>query len=72
MHSVEPQFARANYFFEDLAAVKIGSKWGYINREGKTTVQPQFDSAGSFSEGITKVSIDGKIPYIDNKGQFIY
>jgi hypothetical protein len=38
-------------FYEGLAVVRIGGKWGYIDRTGKYVINPQFDSAFPFFEG---------------------
>jgi hypothetical protein len=35
---------------ETLAAVKIGGKWGYIDKTGKIVIKPQFDEAGDFQK----------------------
>ncbi|HAA27993.1 MAG TPA: hypothetical protein DCE56_10440 [Cyanobacteria bacterium UBA8553] len=52
---IPPQFAQADSFSEGLARVKIGNKWGYIDKKGKLVIQPQFDEAASFSEGLALV-----------------
>lgn len=44
-----------------LAPVKIGEKYGYIDRKGNITIKPQFDLAFGFSEGLAPVNIGGKI-----------
>lgn len=44
-----PQFDQADSFYGGLARVKIGNKWGYIDKKGKLVIQPQFDEAASFS-----------------------
>jgi WG containing repeat len=36
---IKPQFDAAWSFYEDLAAVKIGEKWGYIDRTGKLVIR---------------------------------
>jgi hypothetical protein len=39
-----------------LAAVRVDSKWGFIDKTGKFVIKPQFRSAGPFSEGLAAVS----------------
>ncbi len=38
----------ARSFSDELLAVKIKDKWGYLNMKGEFTITPQFDKAGSF------------------------
>ena len=52
---IPPQFDQADSFREGLARVKIGQKWGYIDKQGKLVVQPQLDEADSFSDGLALV-----------------
>ena len=62
------------FFKEGLAAYaqinsKGDTKWGFCDKQGKTTVFPIYESAGSFSEGLAVVSdTNGKFGYIDKKG----
>jgi hypothetical protein len=51
--------------------VKVGGKWGYIDRSGKMVIQPQFEYAGPFSEGLAVVQIEGKLGYIDKSGKIV-
>ena len=37
-------------FSEGLARVRIGNKWGYINRAGEVVIEPQFYRASDFSK----------------------
>ncbi len=48
---LSPQYDDARTFSEDLAAVKRGDKWGYINLDGEVVIDFQYDRANSFSEG---------------------
>jgi hypothetical protein len=38
------QFDGAWFFQYGIAAVKIGSKWGFVNRAGRMIVEPTFDN----------------------------
>ena len=46
---INPQFASAGDFHDGLAVVKLGSKFGYIEKSGIVKINPQFDAAGDFS-----------------------
>jgi hypothetical protein len=54
-----------------LAPVRIGDKWGYIDRTGKFVIKPRFDDAGWFHEGLAAVKIGDKWGYIDRTGKFV-
>lgn len=63
---LDPQFALACPFSEDLAAVSrqiVGrsygvpqGRWGYIDRKGKTVVAEQFGAAEEFHKGLAAVA----------------
>ncbi len=64
-------FSRACDFSEDRAAVKIGDKWGFIDRTGELVIKPRFDTAVAFSEGLSRVqkNPNGKWGYVDKAGK---
>jgi hypothetical protein len=52
-------------FSQGVSSVKIGGKWGFINRKNQLIIKPQFDAVGPYSEGFCKVQINEKWGYID-------
>jgi outer membrane protein OmpA-like peptidoglycan-associated protein len=59
-------------FQEDLAPVKEGGKWGYIDRNKKIGgISVQFDSVRGFSENYAAVYSRGRWGFINKKGGFI-
>lgn len=62
-------------FSEGIAAVKIGNKWGYIDKKGKIIGRIEYDTTEPFSEGLALVKIynqkNSYIGYFDKTGQRI-
>ncbi|NEO54198.1 MAG: hypothetical protein F6K54_14575 [Okeania sp. SIO3B5] len=59
-------------FSEGLVAIKIGNKWGFIDRTGKMVISPQFDKVENFWKGLAPVKIGDESGYIDKTGRFIW
>ncbi|MBS1683936.1 MAG: WG repeat-containing protein [Bacteroidetes bacterium] len=56
---VKATIATAEYcgvFQQGLAPVKIGEKWGFINKNGDVKINPQFDQVSAFSENMAQVA----------------
>lgn len=53
------------------AAVKVGGKWGFIDKNGDFYIEPQYEDARSFSFGLAAVKIDSKWGFIDLEGQVV-
>ena len=68
---IRPQFDGAWSFSEGLAAVKMGDRYGFINKQGQYVANPQFDIASSFSEGLAAVKIGDRYGYINKQGQYV-
>jgi hypothetical protein len=65
------RYSAADSASENLAAVQIDGKWGYIDDEGLIQIAPQFAYAGPFNRGRASV-YDGKTcAVIDRKGTVI-
>lgn len=58
-------------FFEELAAVKIAGRWGYIDKSGQLVIPPQFDYAKAFFSGLGAVLVGERWGYIDRSGRMI-
>lgn len=65
-----------------LFDVKIGGKWGFIDKSGKLVINPQFDNTGMFSEGLGNVCVgkcgtfgdkpdESKWGFIDAAGKYV-
>lgn len=62
------RFDGAMWFSEGLAPVKVGSLWGFLNKDGAMAIVPQFDDAMPFSDGAAAVRHSGLYGYIDKSG----
>ena len=51
------------------AMVKVGDRWGYINRIGKGPLVPQFKQAQPFFRGLARVSRDDSFAYVNETGR---
>src|SRR6218665_3907556 len=50
---------------ERLAAIKLGDKWGYIDKNGKMAINPQFEDSGRVKEGRAEIELGEKDGYIN-------
>ena len=68
---IPPQYNKAFAFSEELAAVKIGAKWGFVDKQGILFIPTIFDAVESFRNGYATVIIDGEKYRIDKKGTIL-
>jgi hypothetical protein len=61
---------RAHAADDQLFAVKVGGKYGYIDRTGKLVIQPQFEKVGHFQDGLAIAKSGERCGYIDTSGKF--
>lgn len=70
---INPQFAYATAFREDIALVKTTGdkgKWGYIDKSGKFIINATYQDATVFQEGVAWVILENGAPSaIDKKGE---
>lgn len=70
---INPQFAYATAFREDIALVKTTGdkgKWGYIDKSGKFIINAIYKDATVFQEGLAWVILENGAPNaIDKKGE---
>lgn len=55
-----PKYDDAHYFFEGLAAVRIGDNWGFIDKNGAMKIPAKYSSVSDFYEGLALVSVEVK------------
>ncbi|NOX93203.1 MAG: WG repeat-containing protein [Gammaproteobacteria bacterium] len=68
---VDPRdFPKAS-FHQGLAAVRLGEKYGYIDRSGRVVIAPRFQFAQIFSEGLARVVDNDRSGYIDQTGRVV-
>ncbi len=58
-------------FFEGLAAVPDGPKWGYIDEAGRYVIPPRFDEVRNFHEGLAAVKEGRNWGYVDRNGDYL-
>ena len=58
-------------FSEGLAKVKLGDKYGFIDKTGKEVVPPKYDDLVFFSKGLAKVELDGQWGLVDRTSKEI-
>jgi len=66
--AIPPQYDDARDFSEGLAAVRVGGKWGYIDRSGKMVIPPRFLRAEPFRGGLAVVDTSQRLFAYWNKG----
>ena len=69
---VEPTYEQAYGFSEEMAAVKLNGKWGFINAKGTIVVPCKYDEVkAGFKNGKGKLVKDNEIFVFDKNGSQI-
>ena len=69
-YGLAPAASPADYS-EGFAGIKVGDKWGFMNRMGQYAISPQFDEVGFFSEGLAAVKVGIKWGFVNAKGKWV-
>lgn len=71
--TIEPRFDEARPFTEwDLAAVRVGTRWGVLKESGEFALEPQFDEIGEFSDkGCARVLLGDQWGVVNRRGQLV-
>ncbi|WP_430908373.1 WG repeat-containing protein [Maribacter sp. 2-571] len=56
---------------QELALVREGDRFGYIDKQGNYAIEPQFKKAKSFSDGLASAQKDDLWGYIDASGKWV-
>ena len=65
------EFDGAADFSEGLAAVEVGTLWGYIDKQSQWVISPRFEQAFVFVDGLALAKLRGQWVYIDKSGAII-
>ena len=69
---IKPQYKDAMIYYEGLAAVGNGKKFGFINLKGDTIIPFIYDDIFlGFSCGLSDVTINDSCGYIDKRGRIV-
>jgi hypothetical protein len=72
---LKPQFSHVRSFHEGLAAVEMGGKWGYVDKQGNWPIPPRFSGmhfpAHDFHHGLAAVFSGEAWGYINCRGEFV-
>ena len=53
------------------AAVKVGGKWGFVDKNGSMKIKPQYEKARSFANGMAAVMVNGLWGFINANGEMV-
>ena len=54
---IYPQYDYASSFVDGLSLVKVGDKYGYINKKGEYVISPKYIAARDFKEGMAIIGM---------------
>ena len=66
------QYDELSPFFEGMAAVRKGGRWGFINTKGENIIACSYDEVHNFKDGISIVYKDSKHGLLNTKGEELF
>ena len=69
--AVKFKYDEVRKFSEQLAAIKINGKWGFINKSGKEVIKPEYRAVSDFENGFARVNQNGSWGCINKEGKII-
>ncbi len=62
-----PEAEEIHFFFEGLAGIKRGGRWGFVDVAGREAIAPRYQLVRQFRDGLCAVNL-GRWRYIDGTG----
>lgn len=69
--AIRPQYDQVGHFHESLAPVRIGDRWGFIDRDGRTVVPFEFSGIRRGRDGRFGVQKGGKWGFVNSSGEMV-
>lgn len=66
---IDNEYDECRLFSEELAAVKVDGKWGFIDKVGKQVIGTKYEECADFNEGYASFKYQDKWGFIDINGQ---
>jgi len=68
---IKLQYTEGLTFHDGYVAVRLGTKWLFLDSTGKAITEAIFDDANSFHEGLAAVSKNSAYGFINTKGAVV-
>ncbi|MBO5929843.1 MAG: WG repeat-containing protein, partial [Clostridia bacterium] len=68
---IEPQYNIAGPYYDNVAKVSTGSKWGLIDLDGLSVSSSQWDALGDTDKDLIPAEKSGSWGYIDHSGKTV-
>jgi hypothetical protein len=52
--------------------MKLGGRWGFVDKNSKLVTSPQFNEAFPFANGVTRVKVARKVGDVDPSGKYFW
>ena len=69
--AIKFKYDEVNRFSENMAAVKINGKWGFINEYGNEVIKPEYDAVDYFRNGLARVKLNKSWGFINKEGKIV-